>query len=115
MMALLFTIAAVVLVIDQFTKVLAVSLLEYQPPVPVIGSLAGFTFYRNPGAALGLGSSVTWIAVEGESGQRSDHRHRRLVFEETDGEEFGELIDHDHDCRECEQQGHHGGTGSFHP
>ncbi|WP_152348823.1 signal peptidase II [Brevibacterium sp. CFH 10365] len=61
MMALLFTIAATVLVIDQFTKFLAVTLLEDQPPVPVIGSLAGFTFYRNPGAALGLGSNVTWI------------------------------------------------------
>ena len=61
MMALLFTIAAIVVVIDQFTKFLAVSLLEGQPPVPVIGSLAGFTFYRNPGAALGIGSSVTWI------------------------------------------------------
>ena len=61
MMAMLFTIAAIVVVIDQFTKFLAVSLLEDQPPVPVIGSLAGFTFYRNPGAALGLGSNVTWI------------------------------------------------------
>lgn len=61
MMVLLFTIAASVLVIDQFTKFLAVTFLEDRPPVPVIGSLAGFTFYRNPGAALGLGSNVTWI------------------------------------------------------
>lgn len=61
MMVLLFAIAASVLVIDQFTKFLAVTLLEDRPPVPVIGSLAGFTFYRNPGAALGLGSNVTWI------------------------------------------------------
>ncbi len=61
MMVLLFTIAASVLVIDQFTKFLAVIFLEDRPPVPVIGSLAGFTFYRNPGAALGLGSNVTWI------------------------------------------------------
>lgn len=61
MMVLLFAIAASVLVIDQFTKFLAVTLLEDRTPVPVIGSLAGFTFYRNPGAALGLGSNVTWI------------------------------------------------------
>ncbi|SMX62936.1 signal peptidase II [Brevibacterium linens] len=61
MMVLLFAIAASVLVIDQFTKFLAVTFLEDRPPVPVIGSLAGFTFYRNPGAALGLGSNVTWI------------------------------------------------------
>ncbi|WP_209372534.1 signal peptidase II [Brevibacterium renqingii] len=61
MLALLFGIATFVLVIDQFTKFLAVGLLEDRPPVPVIGSLAGFTFYRNPGAALGLGSNVTWV------------------------------------------------------
>ncbi len=61
MLALLFSIAAIVLVIDQFTKFLAVSFLEGQQPVPVIGSLAGFTFYRNPGAALGLGAGVTWV------------------------------------------------------
>jgi signal peptidase II len=60
-LVLLFSIAAIVLVIDQVTKFLAVTLLEGQPPVPVIGSLAGFNFYRNPGAALGLGSSVTWV------------------------------------------------------
>jgi signal peptidase II len=61
MLVLLFAIAAIVLVIDQFTKFLAVGLLEGHPPVPVIGNLAGFTFYRNPGAALGLGSNITWI------------------------------------------------------
>src|SRR5699024_6619122 len=54
-------IALIVLVIDQVTKFLAVALLEGTPPVPVIGDLAGVTFYRNPGAALGLGSSVTWV------------------------------------------------------
>ncbi|UVI34630.1 signal peptidase II [Brevibacterium spongiae] len=61
MLVLLFSIAAIVLVVDQFTKFLAVSLLEDRPPVPVIGTLAGFNFYRNPGAAFGLGSSVTWV------------------------------------------------------
>ena len=60
-LGLLYAIAVIVLVIDQFTKFLAVALLEGRPPVPVIGDLAGFTFYRNPGAALGLGSSVTWV------------------------------------------------------
>lgn len=61
MLAMLFGVAAVVVIIDQFTKFLAVTLLEGNPPVHVIGSLAGFTFYRNPGAALGLGSGVTWV------------------------------------------------------
>lgn len=61
MLAVLFGIAALVLVVDQLTKFLAVTLLEGHPPVPVLGSLAGFTFYRNPGAALGLGAGVTWV------------------------------------------------------
>ena len=60
-LATLFGIAAVVLVIDQFTKFFAVSFLEGRAPVSVIGNIAGFNFYRNPGAALGLGSGVTWI------------------------------------------------------
>lgn len=61
MLGMLFGIAAIVLVVDQFTKFLAVRFLEGQEPVPVIGTLAGFDFYRNSGAALGLGSSMTWI------------------------------------------------------
>ncbi len=60
-LVILFGLAAGILVIDQVLKFLAVTFLEGQPPIPVIGSLAGFTFYRNPGAALGLGSGVTWI------------------------------------------------------
>src|SRR5699024_5452089 len=60
-LGLLDAIAVIVLVTDQFTKCLAVGLLEGRPPVPVIGDLAGCTFYRNPGAALALGSSGTWV------------------------------------------------------
>lgn len=61
LLALLFGIAAFVLVLDQFTKFLAVTFLEGHPPIAVIGELAGFTFYRNPGAALGLGAGITWV------------------------------------------------------
>lgn len=61
MLGMLFGIAGIVLIVDQFTKFLAVRFLEGQEPVAVIGTLAGFNFYRNPGAALGLGSGVTWI------------------------------------------------------
>lgn len=61
MLRALFGIAAIVLVVDQFTKFLAVRFLEGQEPTSVIGTLAGFNFYRNPGAALGLGSGMTWI------------------------------------------------------
>ena len=61
MLRVLFAICGIVFVIDQITKFLAVSLLEGREPVHVIGHLAGFNFYRNPGAALGLGAGVTWI------------------------------------------------------
>lgn len=70
---------------------------------------------EDPRHARSEAECCTGIAVEGESGQRADHRHRRPIFEKADGEELRELIDHDHDCRDCEQQGHHGGARSFHP
>lgn len=58
---LLFGIAIVVLVVDQLTKFIAIVTLQGRPPVPVIGDLAGFTFLRNPGAALGMGAGSTWV------------------------------------------------------
>ncbi|WP_309133007.1 signal peptidase II [Brevibacterium sp.] len=61
MLRILFGIAAAVLVLDQMTKFLAVRFLEGQEPISVLGSLAGFAFYRNPGAALGMGAGVTWV------------------------------------------------------
>ncbi|RBP64025.1 signal peptidase II [Brevibacterium sanguinis] len=57
----LFAIAAAVLVVDQLTKLLAVRFLEGREAIPVLGSLAGFDFYRNPGAALGMGAGITWV------------------------------------------------------
>ncbi len=61
MLRTLFGIAVAVLALDQFTKFLAVRFLEGRDPVPVLGTLAGFDFYRNPGAALGMGSGITWV------------------------------------------------------
>lgn len=57
----LFAIAVAVVVVDQVTKQIAIAVLEGRPSVPVVGELAGFTFYRNPGAAFGMGSNSTWI------------------------------------------------------
>lgn len=54
-------VAAVVLVIDQVTKVLAVELLEGQPSTTLIPGLLDLTFLRNPGAAFGQGSSMTIV------------------------------------------------------
>ena len=53
--------AAVILVIDQLTKVWAVARLENQPPIEVLGEFLQLTFVRNPGAAFSLGSGSTWI------------------------------------------------------
>lgn len=57
----LWLIAAGVIAVDQLTKIIAVSVLEGRPRVPVLGDLAGFAFLRNPGAAFGLGSNTTWL------------------------------------------------------
>jgi len=54
-------VAAVVVVIDQLTKLLAVAYLESQPSVEVLGPLLKFTFIRNPGAAFSLGGGYTII------------------------------------------------------
>lgn len=53
--------AALVLVIDQLSKVWAVATLEGGPDRPIIGELLQFSFVRNPGAAFGLGGSATIV------------------------------------------------------
>lgn len=58
---LLYAIAAAGLIVDQSSKAIAVLTLEGRPGIPVIGNLAGFTFYRNPGAAFGMGANTTWL------------------------------------------------------
>ena len=54
-------VAAVVLVIDQLTKAWAVSRLENQPPVQVIGDFLRLDLVRNPGAAFSLGTGYTFL------------------------------------------------------
>lgn len=58
---LLYIVAAIVVVVDQVTKQIAVVVLEGEPRIPVLGELAGFRFLRNDGAAFGMGSNATWI------------------------------------------------------
>lgn len=58
---LLVGIAALAFALDQATKAIAVTALEGQPRIAVLGNFAGFVFLRNPGAAFGLGASSTWI------------------------------------------------------
>jgi signal peptidase II len=52
---------AVVLLVDQLTKIWAVAALEGQPPIQVVGTWFQFVFVRNPGAAFSLGGGSTII------------------------------------------------------
>jgi signal peptidase II len=59
--ALAFTVAAVALVVDQASKILAVEKLTGREPVEVIGSVLQLRLLRNPGAAFSTGASLTPI------------------------------------------------------
>lgn len=54
-------LAALVILIDQFSKWLARVNLEGEPTVQVIGDLFRLTFIRNPGAAFSFGTNATWV------------------------------------------------------
>ena len=53
--------AAIVLAFDIATKVWAVSRLENQSDIQILGEYLKFSFVRNPGAAFSIGTSSTWI------------------------------------------------------
>jgi signal peptidase II len=54
-------VAPVVLVADIVTKIVAVSTLEGQAPVRVLGGLFYLQLVRNPGAAFGMATGMTWL------------------------------------------------------
>lgn len=54
-------VAAVALLLDQITKLWALSALSGGRSMQVIDGLLSFTLVRNPGASLGLGSNFTWV------------------------------------------------------
>lgn len=54
-------IAAVWIVIDQITKIWAVSALTGREPIPVVGEILQFRLVFNPGAAFSLGTGNTWV------------------------------------------------------
>ena len=56
-----YSVAAVVIVLDQVTKYLAVKYLEGKPPVEVVGEWVRLYFLRNPGAAFSIGTAYTWV------------------------------------------------------
>lgn len=60
-MGLVLGVAAVIVVVDQFTKFLAVQYLRGEPPMEILGSWLRFTYGENTGAAFGIGTGFTWI------------------------------------------------------
>ncbi|PLS24016.1 signal peptidase II [Bifidobacterium imperatoris] len=54
-------VAAVALIVDQFTKFWALSALSGGQTIRVIPGLLSLTLVRNPGASLGMGSGSTWV------------------------------------------------------
>ena len=58
---LLVTVAAVILVVDIVTKVLAVRLLTPGQPVSIIDETVTWTLVRNSGAAFSMATGYTWI------------------------------------------------------
>lgn len=58
---LLLTIAAVVLVLDLITKIIAVALLTPGESPRILGGLVYFSLIRNPGAAFSLATGMTWV------------------------------------------------------
>jgi signal peptidase II len=58
---LLLSVAAVVLLFDVVTKVLAVKLLPPGQPVSIIGDTVTWTLVRNSGAAFSMATGYTWM------------------------------------------------------
>ncbi len=54
-------VAPIVLVADLVTKQLALSALEGEEPVRVLGGLFYLQIVRNPGAAFGMATGMTWV------------------------------------------------------
>ena len=58
---LLSAVAIATLVIDQATKFIALERLTPGERVPCLGDVLGWRLVFNPGAALSLGTGVTWV------------------------------------------------------
>jgi len=61
LLAILFGLAALVVVFDQLTKQWAIENLSEVRAEPFIGDLISFQLTFNPGAAFGIASGTTWI------------------------------------------------------
>ena len=61
LVAALVLLAAVVLLVDQVTKALAVARLRPDHPVPLLGDLLQLRITRNAGAAFSMATGATWV------------------------------------------------------
>lgn len=59
--AVFLAVAVVAIVLDRLTKLWALASLNGDENIVVIPKLLGLTLVHNPGASLGLGSSLTWL------------------------------------------------------
>ncbi|MCX4749619.1 signal peptidase II [Kitasatospora sp. NBC_01287] len=60
-LGVLFSIAALAYLIDLSSKLLVVARLEGRNPIRVIGDVVTFQVIRNPGAAFGMGQTMTVV------------------------------------------------------
>ncbi len=58
---LLAAAAAVTLLLDVLSKVVAVAILEGNPPVKLLGGAMYLVVYRNSGAAFSMATGLTWL------------------------------------------------------
>ena len=58
---LVFITAAIVVLLDQVTKSLAVAFLENKSEIDIFGRFVGLSFARNPGAAFSFGTGMTFV------------------------------------------------------
>lgn len=60
-MAVFVCVAAVAVLVDQLSKLCALSSLSDGRSLTVVDGVLSFTLVRNPGASLGFGSGFTWV------------------------------------------------------
>ena len=58
---LLAAIAAVTLLLDVLSKLMAVAFLEGNPPLKLLGGALYLVVYRNSGAAFSMATGLTWL------------------------------------------------------
>jgi signal peptidase II len=54
-------VAGFAYLLDQLTKAVAVARLEGESPITVVPGVLDLRFLRNPGAAFGVGTDLTWL------------------------------------------------------